>query len=641
MNAVVVYDPGQKAQAAPEDNLSTLIDYYTTAEEASHKAREKAERDRDYVDNKQLTEAEINALRKRGQPPISFNVIRSRANFLSGLEKKQRRDPKAWPRNNPNDLGAAEAFTSGMRYVVERADYASGRSQAWKNIVIEGFGAVEWAAVTKRNGDVEFTCKRIPWDRLFYDPHSSEPDFSDAGYLGQVMWLDYEEALKRAVSAGADEKDVRRVLDTTLAGAPGTGRTYDDKPKWTVWADGKRKRVRLVMIWCKHGGEWIYTEFTQAGKLIERVAPYVDEDGESYCPWILESANVDRDNNRYGEIRHLIDPQDEINKRRSKALHQSVSRGVIAEEGAVADINKARRELAKPDFYIEVTPGAPRFEIVDGQQLVAGQAALLQDAMNYVAQAGANDALRGTGSTTTQSGRAIEAQQAGGLVEFGDLGDVLRRMDTRSFRMIANMIKQFWTAEKWIRITDDEMAPQWAGLNVPKRDDETGQPVIDPETGEPVLDNNVTQLDVDIIVSDAPDAVTLDGENYQAFIDLMGAGLPPPLLKLAIEMNPSLSAKRKKQMIDLLDQLSQPPEQPQDPMAERMKAIALAKEEAEIENKHADTANKKASAFKSVATGEASLRQSEPATYEEVYGEAPMGEPQMGPSPEPYPAQMA
>jgi hypothetical protein len=640
MNAVVVYDPGQQAQAEPEDNLSTLIDYYTTAEEASHKAREKAERDRDYVDNKQLTEAEINALRKRGQPPISFNVIRSRANFLSGLEKKQRRDPKAWPRNNPDDLGAAEAFTSGMRYVVDRADYSTGRSQCWKNIVIEGFGGLEWAAVTKRNGDVEFTCKRIPWDRLFCDPHSSEPDYSDAAYVGQVMWLDYDEALNRAVSAGADEDRARKILDTTLSSAPQMARTYDDKPKWTIWADGKRKRVRLVMIWCKHKGEWTYTEFTKGGKLLEAVAPYVDEDGESYCPWILESANVDRDNNRYGEVRHLIDPQDEINKRRSKALHQSVSRGVIASEGAVADVNKARRELAKPDFYIEVTPGAEKFEIVDGQQLVAGQAALLQDAMNYVAQAGANDALRGTGSTTTQSGRAIEAQQAGGLVEFGDLGDVLRRMDTRSFRTIANMIKQFWTAEKWIRVTDDEMAPQWAGLNVPKVDEETGQPMVN-EYGEPELDNNVAELDVDIIVSDAPDSVTLEGENYQAFVDLMASNLPPPMLKLAIEMNPSLSAKRKKQMIDLLEQLAQPPEQPQDPMAEQMKALALAKGEAEVENTHADTANKKASAFKSVATGEASLRSSEP-QYEEVYGEeAPMGEPQIGPGPEPHPAQTA
>lgn len=638
MNAVVVYDPGQQAQAEPKDNLSTLIGYYTQAEEASSPAREKAERDRDYVDNKQLTEAEISALRKRGQPPISFNVIRSRANFLSGLEKKQRRDPKAWPRNNPDDLQAAEAFTSGMRYVVERADYATARSQFWKNVVIEGFGGIEWAAVRKRNGDVEITSKRIPWDRLFYDPHSSEPDFSDASYIGQVMWLDYDEALNRAVSAGADRETVIAALETTMNAAPDFRRTYDDKPKWTIWADGKRKRVRLVMIWCKHKGEWTYTEFTKGGKLLEVVAPYVDEDGESYCPWILESANVDRDNNRYGEIRHLIDPQDEINKRRSKALHQSVSRGVIAGAGVVGDVNKARRELAKPDFFIELDQPEGHFEIVDGQQLVAGQAALLQDAMNYVAQAGANDALRGTGSTTTQSGRAIEAQQAGGLVEFGDLGDVLRRVDTRSFRMIANMIKQEWTAEKWIRTTDDEMSPQWAGLNVPKVD-EDGYPVVD-AYGQPVLDNNVAELDVDIIISDAPDAVTLDGENYQAFIDLMGAGLPPPLLKLAIEMNPSLSAKRKKQMIDLLDQLSQPPEQPQDPMAEEMKRIALAKETAEIENTHADTANKKASAFKSVASGEAALRSSEP-QYEEVYDDAPMGSPQMGPGPEPYPASMA
>lgn len=610
-------EPGMEPRE--EDDLPRLIQYYEDSEQRSHIAREKAERDRDYVDNKQLTEEEVRKLQKRGQPPICLNVIRSRASFLAGMEKKQRRDPKAYPRNNPEDVNAAEAFTDGMRYCVERGDYASKRSQAWKNITIEGFGGIEIAAVTKKNGDVEFTMSRIPWDRLFYDPHSAEPDFSDARYLGQVMWMDYDEALDRAVSNGyVDEQGAREILDTTLSTGPNVSRTYDDKPRWQVWADGKRKRVRIVMMWHREASGWKYCEFTKSGKIAYADGPYVDQDGETYCPWLLESANVDRDNNRYGEMRHLIDPQDEINKRRSKALHLLNTTGVIAEAGAVDDVNAARREIARPDFWLVKNVGRA-LEIIKGADLAAGQAQLGAQAMAYVDQAGPNSALLGKGKQD-QSGRALEAQQAGGLVEQSDLMDVLRRLDWRVFNVIASMIKQFWNEQKWIRVTDDEETPRWVGLNEPMWTDtisgETkplsewrkiyeslppGAPqprvveAVNEETGEPMRANDVARLDMDIMVSDAPDTISLDGENYQAFTELMKMGLPPPALKLAIEMHPGLSSKRKKQLTELIDQLMQSGEKPPEVAdAERRKA----------EQEEADIADTRAGAYDKLTKGE-------------------------------------
>lgn len=643
--ALVPYEEAQPgAERRGDDDLERLIRYYEEAEEAQYDARTKAERDRDYVDNKQLTDDEVRKLQRRGQPPISLNVIRSRAAFMAGLEKKQRRDPKAYPRNNPEDVNAAEAFTDGMRYVVETADYASKRSQAWRNIIVEGYGGLELAAIRKRDG-FEFTIARIPWDRAFYDPHSAEPDFSDARYLGQVLWMDFDEALARAVSNGyVDEKRAREVLETTLASAPTQSRTFDDKPKWKVWADGKRKRVRLVMMWHREPSGWKYCEFTNGGKLAYAEAPYVDQDGESYCPWIFESANVDRDNNRYGEVRHLIDPQDEINKRRSKALHQSISRGVIAESGAVEDENKVRRELTKPDFYIEVAPMVERFEIVDGQQLAAGQVALLQDAMNYIMQSGPNAALLGKG-VEEQSGRAIEAQQAGGLVEQSDLMDTLRRMDWRVFKVIASMIKQFWDAPKWIRVTDDDDAPKWVGLNEPMLTDpmtgrtesesvwrqllERGDPVdpstlqraVDPMTGQPMLANDVARLDMDILISDSPDTIVRSAEWKQGIMQMLASGAPPPMIRLAIEIEDSIRPKEKKRILDLLETLTQ---QPPDPAAQD--AQRLDKEMAEA--KIAETRSK---TYKNLTSGEK--------TMAEVGARMPLPDVGAGMSDEPIPPQ--
>ena len=612
MSADHIAEPGVLDAPVIEDgDLTSLIAEYEEAEQTQRPAREKAERDRDYVDNKQLTEDELEKLQRRGQPPITLNHIRTRASFLGGMEKKQRRDPKAYPRT-PADQSSADAFTAAMRYIVDRADYPTQRSAAWKNITVEGYGAIEVAAVKKRDR-YEFDIKRIPWDRVFYDPHSSEPDFSDSRYFGQVLWMDYDEALGRATRAGLDETRAREVLDTTLAQAPGKSQTYDDKPKHMIWADSKRKRVRIVMMWRREIDGWRYIEFTRSGKLIESLAPYVDQDGEPYCPWVFESANVDRENNRYGEMRHLIDPQDEINKRRSKSLHLLNTKGVVADKGAVADVGAARRELAKPDFWITKNPGTD-LEIVQGVELASGQMQMAQQALDYMLQAGPNGALLGKG-VNDQSGRAIEAQQAGGLVEQSDLMDTLRRLDLRVFRILGHMITQFCDAEWWVRVTDAPESPEYVGLNVPMwMDQQSGEvateqewrqryeaegyiPDLAPATdeqGQPMRRNDIAQMDLDIIYSDAPDTIALGGEDFQAFTQLMAAGLPPQMLRLAIEMHPSLSARRKKQLTEMLDTLSKPQENPGAAEAER-----LAKERAE-----AEIADTRASAYDKLTRGE-------------------------------------
>lgn len=603
-------------QKKPQGNLTRLLDYYTSSEEASRVAREKAERDRDYYDGKQLTQTEHDALVKRGQPPIAFNIIRSRVEFHQGLEKKQRRDPKAFPRNNPQDAQAADAFTDGMRYVVEDGDYASARSAAWKNICAEGFGGIEISAVQKRrDGSFDFTFSHIPWDRIGYDPHSAKPDFSDAKYLFQVVWMDREDALARY----RDNPDAPSILETCLSSETGASETYDDKPRWMVWSDGRRDRVRVVMMWHRETDGWRYTEFTKSGELLTSKDAYVDEDGASYCPWILESAYVDRDNNRYGVIRDLIDPQDEINKRRSKALHLITTRGVIADEGAVDNVEETRKELARPDFFITKVQGSA-FDLVQGSGLAADQMALLQNAQAYVMQAGPNAALLGKG-TEDQSGRAIEAQQAGGLIEHGDLLDTLRRLDRRIFRVIAWMIKQFWTAEKWVRVTDDDDTPRYVGLNVAKpvmemrQDPITGQSMqvqpIDPMTGQPKVqvENNIAELDVDIIVGDAPPVITLDGDNFKSMIELLRSDLPPRAMKLALELHPGMTSKRKKQLADMVDQMleeqkaAQAAQQQQGPTPEQQlqMTVALAEKKAEIDNTNADTLSKRAGAEKSAA----------------------------------------
>jgi len=541
--------------------LKQLVSWFEEAEQSTQDSREKAERDRDYYDGKQWTEEEAAELRKRGQPVIALNVIRARVNYHLGVEKKQRRDPKAFGRG-PQDQQAAEVATEALRYAIERTDYHTERSRVWENIKVEGSGALECSMVDRADGNKDVKWKQIPWDRFFFDPHSARGDFTDARYLGQVKWMDEEEVLTEYPDGGVA---LDAALTSATDGGLGLGNTYEDRPRWQMWADPKRKRVRVVQVWYLERGEWMWAEFCKGGILAAGPSPYVDDDGKTLCGIIAESCYIDRDNNRYGEVRDLVDPQDEVNKRRSKALHAVNTNLVITEAGAIpdGDIEKARREANRPDGLIVVQPGR-RFDVDRNTDMANGQAMLLTQAMAHIMSTGPNAALLGKG-TEDQSGRAIQAQQQGGMIELGDGLDVLRRMDWRVYKFTWFALKQYWTAPMWIRVTEDPEAPMWIGLN---------QPQMDPMTGQMSMENQLAQADVDIIIEDAPDVPTLEGETFAAVMDVLGKGAPPQTMKVMIELHPGLKASVKKKLNKFIDEMVQAQSQQaqQEAQAEQLKA---------------------------------------------------------------------
>jgi hypothetical protein len=240
--------------------------------------------------------------------------------------------------------------------------------------------------------------------------------------------MDYDEALPARQAAGyVDEAGPSEILDTTLAVAAPPGPHLRRQAE--VAGLGRRQaqarphrddvapRGRRLEVLRVHQGR---------EARLRRRQPYVDQDGESYCPWIFESANVDRENNRYGEMRHLIDPQDEINKRRSKALHLLNSRGVIATEGAVNDVNAPAASSPSRTSGSRRTPAPRSSRSSTARTSPPARRSSAPRPWTTSCRPGRTRRCSARGPQD-QSGRAIEAQQAGGLVEQSDLMDTLRR----------------------------------------------------------------------------------------------------------------------------------------------------------------------------------------------------------------------
>lgn len=579
-----------------------LVRKFEASEEASQDSRAEAEKARDYYDGRQLTPDQIKALKDRRQPIVIENLIRPKVDYLCGLERQTRTDPKAYPRTLLHD-DDANAVTDALRYVSDDQDFPIKRSYVFQEMLVEGFGGVEVGHQQVRDG-VDPKITKIDWDRLFFDPHSSRPDFSDANYNGFVTWMDIDEAKRRWPGREA-------ILDATLTkGAASSLDTYEDKPRWKNWSDPSRKRVRIVTIYDRSRGQWERGVFTLSGELEEMSpSPYLDEDGEPECGLIIQSAYVDRDNDRYGIVRDYMTIQDEVNKRRGKFLHMASSRPIRVDPASGLNPDEARKEFNRPDGVL--IAGQGEIEDLSNGNMAAGHFNLLAEAKQAIQAVGPNATMQGK-SGQDQSGRAILALQQGGMTEMAPILDALRHFNIRVFRSVWNRIRQFWTAERWIRVTDDEKNIRFVGLNTTKgalagvriRDalrsgkiDEAQaqqfamQVQSDPSMMQPA--NRIAEVDVDIEIDEAQDTPTLQIEQFDQLTKIAPMAPPqyiPAMFEMLIEAS---NLRNKDKLREIAEQMKAP-----DPMQEQMGQMQMAGAQAEIEKTQSETA-------KNLATAEA------------------------------------
>ncbi|MGB1214791.1 MAG: hypothetical protein ACPG4X_15605 [Pikeienuella sp.] len=541
--------------------LSKLKMMVQNAADLTQEARGASERDRDYYDEHQWTPAEIAVLQRRKQPVITINRIKRKVDAMVGLEQRMRVDPKAYPRN-PNDEEVADIATKALTFVDDNTRFDTKRSAAFENVIIEGFGGVE-VVVEQRKGQFEVVINRLRWEEIFFDPHSREKDFSDAAYIGTQKWMDVDAALSELSGAWeGSEDELQELLQTSMTSTE-TGETYEDRPYENNsfrWADKRQRRVRVANMYYRNKGKWHLAIFVSGDTIYNEVSPYQDEDGNPTCPIELMTGYVDRENRRYGMVRSMISQQDEINKRRSKLLHQLNSRQTIGVKGAVDSVAGMKREMASPDGHTEVNieafedaarVGMKPFDIVPQNDQVSGQFSLLQESKSEIDMIGPNPSLIGQ-TEGDASGRAIMAQQQAGMAELAPLYDSLRDWTLRVYRAIWERIRQFWTDERWIRVTDQTTGKNdWIGVNVPTggyvqvMNPQTGQPMLQPE-----MQNVLAEMDVDIIIEDTPDHVTLQHEQFEQLSQMAAQGIPIPP-EMIIKAS---SLKDKQEVLELLEQ---------------------------------------------------------------------------------------
>ena len=543
--------------------LERLKAYFREAEEAHQKERELAFRDRAYYDNfdnDQWTPGEKEKLKKRSQQIASSNRIKGKINATLFYVENAKSDPRAYPTREGMD-GAAEIAEDALDYIERNTSFDDIEYTAAFDLAWSGIEAVE-ITLDQRTNDVEV--EPICYDRFFRDPRSIRNDFSDARYLGYCEWMDADEARARY-------PENAEAIEPTVDGLSSSDQGYEDKP-YGIWGDKGRQRVRVVVMYYRLPDKtWMLAHFTGGGILYEGPSPWPDEDGNA--PGIIAQAVYrTRDGQCYGPIRDWISPQDEINQRKSRSLHLLSDRRTWGVEGWTNDEIAAKEALASPVGHVPVnSPRGTNWDLIDSTAEIQGNFELLQQAIADIELGGqyiSGDKQR----ASDQSGVALERLQMAGLSQDTPFFKAHKNFKLRCYRRFWFMAKKFWNGPRALPIISGGEEVRFLKIN---------QPAIDPQTGQPVLMNPISKIDVDFIIDQGPEMLTLPAQEYELLKEIAQVlvNYPPNVAMMLVEASP-LKATRKQAIIGAIQQSMQ--QAGPDP-------LEVAKTKADVELKGAQT----------------------------------------------------
>lgn len=601
--------------------------------------------DHDFYDGDQWSEEDRETLEARGQVPQVFNRIKPTVDWVIGTERRTRVDFRVLPRG-PEDAKGAETKTKLLKYVADVNRQGFSRSRAFSDAVIAGVGWVD-VGIRSDETDEPLFVGYEDWRNVWYDPLSVERDLSDARFVFREKYIDLDVACSMFPDRTAELQALARSGDSFYYESDSF--TADDvdseRPVWEAgigYGDtfvGGRSRVRLTECWYRMPARRRVLRGDTLGTL--NGTPY-DEANQHHlamveaghaslfdairmevrCMIFCEDTVLQdspspyrhqrfplvpiwgwrkkKNNAPYGMVRNLKDPQDDLNKRRSKALFILSTNQVIADKDAVEDWDHTAEEVLRPDGIIKKKAGS-EFEINNNRDIAEEHIMLMnQDAEYIEATGGVTDEQLGR-ETNAVSGKAIERRQEQGHAVTAELFDNLRFAIQLIGEIELSLIEQYYTDAKIVRVTGDRGQMEFVNINQP---DEYGG-----------IENDITERQADFQVDAANFSASIRQAAFASFMELMGKMDPQvalSMLDLVVDLSDLPGKEEMVRRIRQINGQTDPDADQNDPkvraelqaraeqqqkdaeFTENLKQLELAEKEANIADKQASAAAKEA-----------------------------------------------
>ena len=620
-----------------------LWDYFRQELDRQGNNRYQQTIDADYYDHLQWTDEQLREMEERGQAPRVYNRVKPTVDWILGTEKRTRVDWKILPRTQ-NDTNSAEAKTDLMKYVSDANSGAWVMSTAFADAVKVGIGWVEAQYMDQGDGEPLYIGYES-WRNMLWDSVCLRNDIDDARFVFRQKWMDADMALamfpkrfeiiKRAVLSseryGPALFDADEAMDSVEFMPAHYTTAYAN-----IW--NKRTRVRLIEAWYKVPRRaWMLTGtlrgeiydshnpihtgsvndgssavvqrpymqmrmavMTASGLLWEGPSPY-KHNKFPFTP--IFAYKRSRDNMPYGSIRGVRDPQDDLNKRISKALHIMSTNKIVMEEGAVEDIDEMMVEASRPDGVIILKAGNKRFDMnadrgLDDAHLrfVEMDEKMIQDI------GGVTDENQGRGPDG-MSGYAITARQKQGSVLTAELFDNLLFAHKIHGAKVLALIEQYYTEQKVIRLTDARGQVNFRTLNDGTPGNQIDADRCDFIVSEQDFHESQRQAAVDQMIELAK---MMPPEMVPALADLIVENMDVPnqeeiLNRIRsitgyVDPNAKLTPEQQQQI-----QQNQQAKGQQQQLQEKLQALQMALLQAQVEKLAADTGKAQADTMASQA----------------------------------------
>ena len=571
-----------------------------------------ADKENDYYCGNQLDADTLALMEERGQAPIVDNLIMPTINAVLGMQAKSRVDTRVAPEAGETNTDVSEALSLKMKQIGEMARSDRAKSDAYAEMVKVGASFVEVA----RNSN-PFQCpiryEHVHRREIYWDWRAKRADLSDARYIVRRKWMDEDVLIQTFPEKASFIKHAlsgRANWDIELAGANLMTRSEDSditsgfttSIEQYEWMNVTRKRLVVYEVWYRVQVTGLVAKLPN-GRVIE-----IDENNEKQqeaiqsgilnpfqasfdkvrCSFWIGPEMVcdhpspykhrhfpyvpffgfreDRTGIPYGLIRSMISPQDEVNARKSKMMWLLSAKRVIATAGAVEDHAVAADEVARPDAYIIVSnkPGEA-FKVEENGPMAAQQFQVMQEAKESIqTNVGVHNASLGRDSGAT-SGLAINSLVEQDSITLAEINDNFNMASRHADELLLSLIIEDLsdTEHESVIVEDDGGKKREIILN---------KPVQDSETGLLYIENDVTKINVAVVLADTPSTPTFRNQQLNQMSEMVQS-LPPQIQGMLIPFLVEASdlPKRKEMSAIIKKGLGLSKDDGQDPEKEQLK----------------------------------------------------------------------
>ena len=570
-----------------------------------------AEKYNEFYLGEQWEEDARRQLDEEGRPVLTLNEIMQVINAVRGHYSRTRVDPSFRPARGGATADVAKTLTRVMDAIFDSNDYVERiEPQMFEDGIVEDRGFVDVRMDFVRNPLGEVALRSLNPRQVIIDPEATEYDPSTWKEVQVVRWLSltdieayYGKAMRKKVES------VATTPDNTLGDNSVKFESFDQNGSITPWNEGATDyRVRSVRVierqhrrmgrakelFDPHTGECrvvpTHWDDERTNRVAETYGYRIRHRAIPRIRWTVSADHVTlhddwspyeeftvvpyfpmfRRGRPSGLARHLIDPQEQLNKIESQVLHTintTANSGWTVEAGSLVNMSEADLERRGAESGLVLVYGRNRQapEKITPNPMPSGLESYAQKAGHYVRNLVGAEALLGQQPKSSVSGVALGAAEDKALLGLQVVFDNLNYTRKLVVRRVLDCVQHYYTEHRVFTVTD------WRNPDQPEAEVEIN--AVD-AAGQAVNDVSVGTYDVRI--DSTPTRATLEDHQFAQILELRKAGVMIPdhhvILASQLEGRREIAAQVKQ-----MQGLGEP-----DEAQLKMQQLEMAKAEAEV-----------------------------------------------------------